>query len=49
MYPFNLHSNDFSVIFPKNKPFLAETLKAENSGGVINDDSTSQAIMILFC
>ena len=28
MYPFKLHSNDFPVICPKNKPFLAETLKA---------------------
>jgi hypothetical protein len=28
MYPFKLHSNDFPVIFPKNKPFYAETLKA---------------------
>ena len=27
--PFNLHSNDFPVICPKNKPFYAETLKAE--------------------
>jgi hypothetical protein len=29
MYPFKLHSNDFPVICPKNKPFYAETLKAE--------------------
>jgi hypothetical protein len=28
MYPFELHSNDFLVICPKNKPFFAETLKA---------------------
>jgi hypothetical protein len=28
MYPFKLHSNDFLVICPKNKPFFAETLKA---------------------
>jgi hypothetical protein len=25
------HSNDFPVICPKNKPFLAETLKAEKA------------------
>jgi hypothetical protein len=31
MCPFNLHSNDFPVICPKNKPFLAETLKAETA------------------
>jgi hypothetical protein len=31
MYPFKLHSNDFPVIFPKNKPFFAETLKAEKA------------------
>jgi hypothetical protein len=29
MYPFKLHSNGFLAICPKNKPFLAETLKAE--------------------
>jgi hypothetical protein len=28
MYPFKLHSNDFLVICPKNKPFFVETLKA---------------------
>jgi hypothetical protein len=28
MYPFKLHSNDVHVIYPKNKPFFAETLKA---------------------
>jgi hypothetical protein len=31
MCPFNLHSNNFPVICPKNKPFLAETLKAETA------------------
>jgi hypothetical protein len=29
MYAFKLYSNDVLVIFPKNKPFLAETLKAK--------------------
>jgi hypothetical protein len=29
MFPFKLHSNDIHVICPKNKPFFAETLKAE--------------------
>jgi len=33
MYPFKLHSNGVLAICPKNKPFFAETLKAENSGG----------------
>ena len=28
MYPFKLHSNGVLAICPKNKPFLAETLKA---------------------
>jgi hypothetical protein len=28
MYPFTLHSNGVLAICPKNKPFLAETLKA---------------------
>jgi len=28
MYPFNLHSNGVLAICPKNKPFVAETLKA---------------------
>jgi hypothetical protein len=28
MYPFNLHSNGVLAICPKNKPFLAESLKA---------------------
>jgi hypothetical protein len=31
MYPFKLHSNDILVICPKNKPFFAETLKAEKT------------------
>tara|TARA_R110002096_G_scaffold159020_1_gene324688 strand:- start:1452 stop:1592 length:141 start_codon:yes stop_codon:yes gene_type:complete len=29
--PFKLHSNGVLAIFPKNKPFLAETLKAGNA------------------
>jgi hypothetical protein len=29
MFPFKLHSNGVLAICPKNKPFLAETLKAE--------------------
>jgi hypothetical protein len=29
--PFKLHSNDVHVICPKNKPFFAETLKAEKA------------------
>jgi hypothetical protein len=29
MYPFKLHSNGVLAICPKNKPFFAETLKAE--------------------
>ncbi|MFT5839556.1 MAG: hypothetical protein ACI9UT_002061 [Flavobacteriales bacterium] len=28
MYPFKLHSNDFHVICPKNKPFYTEILEA---------------------
>ena len=31
MYPFNLHSNGVHAICPNNKPFLAETLNAENA------------------
>jgi|TARA_R110000868_G_scaffold6770_8_gene37777 hypothetical protein len=31
MYPFKLHSNGVLAISPKNKPFLAETLKAETA------------------
>jgi len=31
MFPFKLHSNDVHVICPKNKPFFAETLKAETA------------------
>jgi hypothetical protein len=31
MYPFKLHSNGVLAICPKNKPFLAETLKAEKA------------------
>jgi hypothetical protein len=31
MYPFKLHSNVVLAICPKNKPFLAETLQAENA------------------
>jgi hypothetical protein len=29
MCPFKLHSNDFLIICPENKPFYVETLKAE--------------------
>jgi hypothetical protein len=29
IFPFKLHSNGVLAICPKNKPFLAETLKAE--------------------
>jgi hypothetical protein len=31
MYPFKLHSNGIITISPKNKLFLAETLKAETA------------------
>jgi hypothetical protein len=47
MYPFTLHSNNGHVIWPKNKPFLAETLNARKSSvGGTKDDSIAQAIMI---